>query len=85
MNGPDDVLLPTDRDPIGNPADSIEAAVAADGAAGEQPHGDTAPDLASIVKQRNEYQDLLLRRSAEFDNYRKRVERERRELTDYTN
>jgi molecular chaperone GrpE len=30
-----------------------------------------------------DYYDLLLRKTAEFDNYRKRVERERRELSDY--
>src|SRR5262249_3234626 len=35
-------------------------------------------------RQRDEYYDLLLRKTAEFDNYRKRVERERRELSEYT-
>ncbi|MGC8794064.1 MAG: nucleotide exchange factor GrpE, partial [Bryobacteraceae bacterium] len=33
-----------------------------------------------LARERDEYYDLLLRRSAEFENYRKRVERERREL-----
>ncbi|MBP1635308.1 MAG: grpE 2 [Acidobacteria bacterium] len=36
-------------------------------------------DAAALQRERDEYRDLLLRRSAEFDNYRKRVERERRE------
>ena len=35
------------------------------------------PDAAA---QRDEYRDLLLRKTAEFDNYRKRVERERAAL-----
>lgn len=30
-----------------------------------------------LQKQRDEYYDLLLRKTAEFDNYRKRIERER--------
>jgi molecular chaperone GrpE len=39
-------------------------------------------DPAEIQRQRDEYYDLLLRKSAEFDNYRKRVERERQGLAD---
>ena len=34
-------------------------------------------DTAEIQRQRDEYYDLLLRKSAEFDNYRKRIERDR--------
>ena len=46
----------------------------------DQPTSD-APDAASQLQQeRDEYYDLLLRKTAELDNYRKRVERERREL-----
>ncbi len=48
----------------------------ADGAA------DAAVDPAEIQRQRDEYYDLLLRKSAEFDNYRKRVDRERQSLSD---
>jgi len=40
-------------------------------------------DPAEISRQRDEYYELLLRKTAEFDNYRKRVERERREYTEY--
>jgi len=36
-----------------------------------------------LAKERDEYYDLLLRRSAEFENYRRRVERERRELVEF--
>jgi molecular chaperone GrpE len=41
-------------------------------------------DLDAVTRQRDEFYDLLLRKTAEFDNYRKRQERERRELSDYT-
>ena len=33
--------------------------------------------LADLAKQRDEYYDLLLRKQAEFDNYRKRTEKNR--------
>jgi molecular chaperone GrpE len=39
--------------------------------------------LDSVRAQRDEYYDLLLRKTAEFDNYRKRVERDRRELSEF--
>jgi molecular chaperone GrpE len=43
----------------------------------------TAPDpAAEAQRERDEYKDLLLRKSAEFDNYRKRVERDRQSVTD---
>jgi molecular chaperone GrpE len=50
--------------------------------------GATAPEgggetLDSVRKQRDEYYDLLLRKTAEFENYRKRIERERRDLSEY--
>jgi molecular chaperone GrpE len=35
------------------------------------------------LEEKQSLQDRLLRTAAEFDNYRKRVDRERRELTDY--
>ena len=37
---------------------------------------------ARVGRERDEYQDRLLRKTAEFDNYRKRIERERREQAD---
>jgi len=33
--------------------------------------------LADVQRERDEYYDRLLRKTAEFDNYRKRIERER--------
>jgi molecular chaperone GrpE len=41
-----------------------------------------ADPATELQRQRDEYYDLLLRKSAEFDNYRKRVERDRQMLTD---
>jgi molecular chaperone GrpE len=41
-----------------------------------------APDLADLQRERDDYYDRWLRKTAEFDNYRKRVERERREQSD---
>src|ERR1700737_2550974 len=38
--------------------------------------------VSDLQRERDEYYDRWLRKSAEFDNYRKRVERERRELAD---
>lgn len=36
-----------------------------------------AVDVEEIQRQRDEYYDLLLRKTAEFENYRKRIDRER--------
>jgi molecular chaperone GrpE len=44
---------------------------------------DAPADIESIRKDRDDLRDRLLRTAAEFDNYRKRVERERRELTEF--
>ena len=41
-----------------------------------------SPDVSEIQRQRDEYYDQLLRKQAEFDNYRKRVERERLAASD---
>jgi molecular chaperone GrpE len=40
------------------------------------------PELADAQRERDEFRDRWLRKSAEFDNYRKRIERERREQGD---
>src|SRR5882757_8963540 len=39
-------------------------------------------ELAELQRERDDYKDRWLRKGAEFDNYRKRVERERREQAD---
>lgn len=40
-------------------------------------------DLARIQSERDDLYDRLLRKTAEFDNYRKRIERDRREQMDW--
>jgi molecular chaperone GrpE len=47
---------------------------------GERGGGDASADAAA--RQRDEYYDLLLRKTAEFDNYRKRTDRERQTLSE---
>jgi molecular chaperone GrpE len=56
----------------------------AEGAPGVTDPPDAAPqaDVARLTQERDDYYDRLLRKTAEFDNYRKRVERERREQAD---
>jgi molecular chaperone GrpE len=54
-------------------------------------HEDTTTNLSGdpttaddgLTRERDELRDRLLRTAAEFDNYRKRVERERREHADF--
>lgn len=41
-----------------------------------------AVDVEEIQRQRDEYYDLLLRKSAEFDNFRKRVDRDRQMVSE---
>jgi molecular chaperone GrpE len=45
--------------------------------------GDPAPSDDALRQERDDLRDRLLRTSAEFDNYRKRTDRERRELAEY--
>ena len=49
---------------------------------------DTAPDgdvttATELQKERDDLYDRLLRKTAEFDNFRKRVERDRKEMIDW--
>lgn len=59
--------------PAGAPADS-DAVQDASAAA--------SPEVVRLRAERDDLYDRLLRKTAEFDNYRKRVERERREHAD---
>ena len=64
--------------PVYDPADGSPAAT-------DPPEIAAAADadrLATLQRERDEYYDRLLRKTAEFDNYRKRIERERREQSD---
>jgi molecular chaperone GrpE len=59
-------------------SDISETADAAAAETGGAEGGDQGPDrIADLERQRDEYKDLLLRKTAEFDNFRKRTDRER--------
>lgn len=52
---------------------------ASEAASGDRPE---AADLAQLKQERDDYYDRLLRKTAEFDNYRKRTDRERQQLAE---
>jgi molecular chaperone GrpE len=67
---------------VPDPADTSPAATDPSDAAdtpGDVDGNDPADD---IRRERDDYHDRLLRKTAEFDNYRRRIERERREQAD---
>jgi molecular chaperone GrpE len=64
--------------PAGEPLAAADTATPGGGAVPAPPE----PDTAALQRERDEYYDRLLRKTAEFDNYRKRIERERREQSD---
>ena len=65
-------------DPAGaSGADAVESGATEEGADDVAP---VAAELEEAVRQRDAHYERLLRVTAEFDNYRKRTERERREL-----
>ncbi len=66
-----DIPNPTAADPV------VEAA--ADATAGAQPANEA---VARLQKERDDVYDRFLRLTAEFDNYRKRVERDCRDAND---
>jgi molecular chaperone GrpE len=76
IDEPQDVAAPAELTADRAPDDT--AARGADEAAPAEP-GDR---FAALKKERDELYDRLLRATAEFDNYRKRTERERRETAE---
>jgi molecular chaperone GrpE len=44
--------------------------------------GSAVADADELQRQRDDFYDRLLRKTAEFDNYRKRVERDRQSMSD---
>ena len=51
----------------------------------QQQQDEAQPDpLEELKRERDSLQDRLLRTAAEFDNYRKRMDRERRDLAEFT-
>ena len=74
-NESDSPVNPSD---VGDETVADQAEAAADGAA-----VDAADAVRTLQREKQALQDRLLRTAAEFDNYRKRMERERREHAEY--
>ena len=79
----DDITANDVNDTIAGDPAQRDPQHATNAAPGGQTAAATAPDPADVQRERDEFKDLLLRKSAEFDNYRKRVERDRRELSEF--
>jgi molecular chaperone GrpE len=77
--------------PIADPLSGSGAGVIVEGTAEETPAGESAASTAAagqdeiekVRRERDSFYDRLLRQAAEFENYRKRVERERRDQAEY--
>ena len=85
---PEEDAYPAQTDENANPAQADEEEPAEDASRArtdEEPAADPDPDppadgpAPDLEAERDEYRDLLLRKQAEFDNYKKRVERDRAE------
>jgi molecular chaperone GrpE len=64
-------------------SDVNDTDVQAEGTAQDNAPTEAANDeLAKAVEEREQLRDRLLRTTAEFDNYRKRVDRDRKDMTD---
>src|SRR5712691_7293952 len=61
--------------PVTEPADGSPADSSDEGLVSTDP-------ISDLQRERDDYHDRWLRKTAEFDNYRKRIERERREQAD---
>ena len=76
-----------DKSTKSKPADASDIERMDDEGGASSPAPDPAPALADEIvelrKERDGLQDRLLRQAAEFDNYRKRVERERRDSAQF--
>ncbi len=78
---PDDEALESVSDPV-VPDLAVSATAVPDPVGSDPQNSETLvepPEIAALKRERDEHYDRLLRKSAEFDNYRKRVDRERRE------
>jgi molecular chaperone GrpE len=72
----DSIAEPNDRAAVNTDSPADDSAAAPASPAAEN-------DLARVRAERDDYYDRLLRKSAEFDNFRKRTEKERRELSEW--
>ncbi|HEX4001638.1 MAG TPA: nucleotide exchange factor GrpE [Candidatus Acidoferrales bacterium] len=61
------------------PADSAEAEPPDPKAAEEAVGAGSSPDVQKLLNEKQELMDMLVRRQADFENYRKRVEKERQQ------
>ena len=52
-------------------------------ASGPAAPAEAAPGLDALQRERDDFYDRLLRKTAEFDNFRKRVERDRKDMIEY--
>jgi len=71
--------LPPYEEPAGAGADAETASIPPEGPSQGAAAVPAGENPEATRRERDEFRDLLLRQTAEFDNYRKRVERERRE------
>jgi len=65
---------------MSEPQDPSPAAV---GGTDDRPAETVVPPADQVQKERDEYYERLLRKTAEFDNFRKRVDRERKEFVEW--
>ncbi len=68
------------KDEEGMEEDSSGQAQSTDSAGQEEPLDSEANSVENLKRERDENYDLLLRKQAEFDNFRKRVTKEKEEL-----
>ena len=73
----------TDQHQGGTTPADLEPADDGETTAGSATHAEDAEQSERLRQERDDYRDRLLRMTAEFDNYRKRVDRERRESAEY--
>jgi molecular chaperone GrpE len=76
-------LRTPDDDPASGRAGDETAAEQAESSGDGSPADQPDAALKTLQSEKDALQDRLLRNAAEFDNYRKRVERERRELSEF--
>jgi molecular chaperone GrpE len=74
---------PEDVDSTADPRAGDETAAEQSAAAGEPPTAETDEVVVALQRERDTLKEQFLRAVADFDNYRKRIERERRELSEY--
>jgi molecular chaperone GrpE len=75
----------TERADGATPPDDVERQQAGDDVRPESGAASTAlqEDPENVRRERDDYRDRLLRTTAEFENYRKRVERDRAQLAEF--